>query len=116
MTKKTASYQEAGKKIASYAKESQQLMGAFTTMHHIGSQDGALLAKYKELIALGIAIHTQCEGCILMHVQDAIEAGATHEEIVETIDTAVYMGGGPSVIYGSKAFAVLQEYEKLNAE
>ena len=37
----------------------------------------------------------------------------THDEIVETIGTAIYMGGGPSVVYGAKAFATLQEFEAL---
>ena len=48
-----------------------------------------------------------------MHIHDAIEKGATHDEIVESIGTAIYMGGGPSVVYGAKAFAVLQEFEAI---
>ncbi len=113
--KYTAKYDETINSIGTYAKGSPKMMGAFMTMHHVGAEDGALSGKYKELIALGIAIHTQCEGCITTHIHDAIEAGASHDEIVETIDTAVYMGGGPCVIYGSIAFAVLTEYEEVKA-
>lgn len=102
--------------IGAYAKESPKLMGAFMRVHHVGSQNGALSAKYKELIALGIGIHTQCDGCILSHVQAALDAGATREEIIEAIDTAVYMGGGPCVVYGAKAFAALQEFEKVGSD
>ena len=97
--------------IGNYAKENPELMTAFSKVHHIGSKDGALKSKFKELIALGISVNAQCEGCITMHVHDAIEKGATHAEIVETIGTAIYMGGGPSVIYGTKAFAALQDFE-----
>lgn len=109
--RKSASYEAYSEKIASYAKENPKLMKAFMQFHHAGSSEGALSPKHKELIALGIGIRTQCEGCIVMHIQDAIAAGATHDEIVETIGVAIYMSGGPGVIYGSKAFEALEEYE-----
>jgi AhpD family alkylhydroperoxidase len=107
-------YEQANQAIGEYAKASPKLMKAFMGLHHIGAQDGALPAKYKELVALGIGIHTKCEGCIMAHVHHALELGATHEEIVEAINVAVYMGGGPSVAYGAKAYAALQEFEKNN--
>ena len=112
MKKYLEMYENVNKEMANYEKGSPEMMTAFMKLRHIGATDGALQVKHKELIALGIAIHTQCEGCIVCHIHDAIEAGASHDEIVETIDTAVYMGGGPCVIYGSKAFATLQEFEK----
>jgi AhpD family alkylhydroperoxidase len=97
--------------MGAYAQGGSKLMGAFMKVHHIGSSDGVLPAKVKELIALGIGIHTKCEGCILGHVAAALKAGATREEIIEAIDVAVYMSGGPGVVYGSKAFAALQEFD-----
>ena len=97
--------------MGGYGEGSPELMGAFMKLHHAGSKDGALAAKYKELIAIGISIHAKCDGCIVSHMDSALKAGATHQEIVEAIDVAVYMGGGPCVVYGSKAFAALQEFE-----
>jgi AhpD family alkylhydroperoxidase len=108
-----AFYEQISNMIGNYGKENPELMTAFSKLHLIGSKDGALKSKFKELIALGISINTQCEGCITMHIHDAIEKGATHDEIVESIGTAIYMGGGPSVVYGAKAFAVLQEFEAI---
>jgi len=102
--------------MGAYAKASPQLMGAFMKVHHIGSSEGALSAKYKELIALGIGIHTKCEGCILGHVKAALDAGATPDEMVEAIDVAVYMSGGPGVVYGAKAYAALQEFSDSNTD
>jgi AhpD family alkylhydroperoxidase len=55
--------------------------------------DGVLAAKTKELIALGIGIAVRCDGCIAYH--DALHAGASAEEINETIGVAVMMGGWP---------------------
>lgn len=108
-------YEQGNEEMSAYAKGSPKVMAAFMNLHRLGSQDGALAAKHKELIALGIGIHTKCEGCIMSHVKAALKAGATHDEIVEAIDTAVYMGGGPCVVYGAKAFAALQEFENAHA-
>jgi AhpD family alkylhydroperoxidase len=98
--------------MGAYARSGSKVMPEFMKMHHAGTQDGALSVKDKELIALGIGIYARCDGCILAHTAAALEAGATREEIIETIDTAVYMGGGPCVIYGSKAFGMLEEFLK----
>jgi len=51
----------------------------------------------------------RCEGCIACHVQGAIEAGATKDEMDETIGVAVVMGGGPSLVYGDKASKAMKE-------
>ena len=109
----SAFYEQISNMIGNYGKENPELMATFSKLHHMGSKDGALKSKFKELIALGISINTQCEGCITMHIHDAIKKGATHDEIVESIGTAIYMGGGPSVIYGAKAFAAQQEFEAI---
>jgi AhpD family alkylhydroperoxidase len=67
---------------------------------------GVLDAKTKELIALAIGITARCDGCLAFHAKAARKYGATREEIVETIGVAVYMGGGPSMIYGAEALDV----------
>ena len=73
-------------------------------------QDGAVSVKNKELIALGIAITTRCEGCIQAHVTNAIRAGASKEEMYETIGVAILMSGGPGTVYGAKAYDVIEEF------
>lgn len=81
----------------------------FQTIHKATGEDGALSAKDKELQALGIGISIRCEGCIACHVKAALQAGATQKEIEETIGVAIMMGGGPSVVYGDKAYKAMQE-------
>ena len=66
---------------------------------------GALDSKTKELIALAIGITARCDGCLAFHTKAAKKYGATREEVVETIAVALYMGGGPSMIYGAEALA-----------
>jgi len=68
-----------------------------------------LALKYREMIALGIGIASRCDGCIAAHVAGALQAGASREELVATIDVAVLMGGGPSIIYGTQAHAAIEE-------
>ncbi|MFO7864300.1 MAG: carboxymuconolactone decarboxylase family protein [Salinivirgaceae bacterium] len=97
--------------IGTLSKENPKIAEGFGTMHHATGEDKALTGKQKELIALGISITIRCEGCIACHVQGALEAGATQEEIVETIGVAVVMGGGPSIVYGDKAYKAMKEMQ-----
>lgn len=55
--------------------------------------------KEKELISIGISVHTRCEYCIVYHVYHALKAGADREEIMEASLVSVSMGGGPSMTY-----------------
>ncbi len=96
--------------IALLAERLPRQMEAFTRLHKSATADGALSRKTKELIALGAAMTVNCDGCIAYHVKDALEAGATADEIVEAIGVAVMMGGGPAVVYGSQALDALEQF------
>ena len=63
----------------------------------------ALDSKTKELIALAIGITARCDGCLAYHARAAARLGATRDEILDVIGVSVYMGGGPSMIYGAEA-------------
>lgn len=78
-------------------------------MHAAALKDGAISHKAKELMCLCVAISIRCEGCILDHLHHAINAGATREEIIETINTAILMSGGPAYVYGGKAIEAMDE-------
>jgi len=55
----------------------------------IGREDGAIPRKYRELIALGIALTTQCPYCLDVHTRAAKRAGASREEIAEAVRSGV---------------------------
>ena len=95
--------------LGKMTKESPDLTSGFLKMHHTISENKALSGKQKELMALGIAIVLRCEGCIACHTKGAVDAGATKEEILETIEVAIVMGGGPSVVYSEKAYQAMTE-------
>lgn len=85
---------------------------AFGDLARAATAPGELDTKTKELIAVAIGVATRCEDCIGFHVKAAIIAGATREEISETISMCVYMGGGPSLMYGAKALAAFDQFSK----
>ena len=111
MKKNKEFLKETMERIENYGKVNPELMGAFSQVHHIGTQAGALSTKHKALIALSISIGVRCEGCTAMHIHEALQNGATSQQIIETIGTAIYMGGGPSVVHGAKAYDILKEFE-----
>ena len=84
----------------------------FAALAGAATAGGALDTRTKELVAVAIAIAVRCDGCIGFHVKAAIDAGATREELVETVAMSVYMGGGPSFVYGAQA---LEAYDQLAA-
>jgi AhpD family alkylhydroperoxidase len=98
--------QELGTKIP-------ETMKGFNDLHKASTAEGALPSKTKELIALGIAIAVRCDGCIAFHVHDALMAGSTSEEILETIGVALLMGGGPALVYGCEAMEALEQFVVL---
>lgn len=86
-------------------------MSGLRQLHKEALTDGVLSAKVKELIALSIAISVKCDGCITYHLHDALRAGATREEVTETIGVAILMGGGQSVVYGAQALEALEQFQ-----
>ena len=105
-------YKQLNKQMMKLGKEAPGIMKGAGTLHQAALKEGALPVSTKELIALAIGIAIRCEGCITIHVHDALKAGATREEIVETIGVAVLMGGGPSLVYGSNALEALDQLGK----
>jgi AhpD family alkylhydroperoxidase len=62
--------------------------------------DGAIPVKYRELIALAVALTTQCSYCLDSHTRNAARAGATREEIAETVFIAAALRAGGAVGHG----------------
>jgi AhpD family alkylhydroperoxidase len=96
-------------RFASLAKAAPQAMGAFRNLMLEASRSGALPAKFKELMAVGIAVHQGCSDCILFHVSNAKSHGATRAELAEALAVCVEMGGGPSSVYAGHALAAYDD-------
>lgn len=92
-------------RMAALRKGAPEMAKAFGGLAKAATAEGALSPKTKELVALAIGIAARCDGCLAYHARAAARFGATREEVLETISVAVYMGGGPSMIYGAEALA-----------
>lgn len=102
--------------VADLHSENPGTIGGYTQLHLKSIADGALSKKTKELMALAIAITSNCDGCIAYHVHDSLKAGASRDEVMETIGVAVMMGGGPALMYGCEALDAVNQFRDLSFE
>jgi AhpD family alkylhydroperoxidase len=83
----------------------------YTQMHGVAmADDGVLPGRFKELIALAIAVTRECDGCITSHARAAARRGATAQEVAETMGVAILMNGGPGTVWGPRAYAAFAEF------
>lgn len=110
----TKSYKEITSDISQYITELRTLapetMEGFSAMAAGATKDNTLDKKTKEFVALGIGVSQRCDGCIGFHVKTLKKLGATREEIGEVLAMAVYMGGGPSLMYAADALRAYDEF------
>ncbi len=80
---------------------SPQAMHAFETFDRAAMATGAIPRKYKELIALSVALTTQCPYSLEVHRTNAINAGASETEIAEVIFLAAAMRATAAIAHGT---------------
>ena len=95
--------------LASLRASTPDVMRAFGDLGQAATADGALDKKAKELIALALSVAVRCDPCIGFHTQALAKLGATRQELDETLGVAVYMGGGPSLMYAASAIKAFDE-------
>jgi AhpD family alkylhydroperoxidase len=93
-------------------KDIPETMQGFSAMAQGALKDGALSKKTKELIALAIGVSTRCDGCIGFHAEALVKLGATRSEVEEALGMAIYLGGGPSLMYAADAMAAFEDFSK----
>ncbi len=80
---------------------------AFLEMERQAFADGAIPKRVKELVAVGISVVINCESCMQWHIEQAARDGAGESEVLEAIEVAIEMGGGPATAHARFALAVL---------
>ncbi len=93
-----------------------ETMQAFSSLAQAATKSQALDSKTKELIALALGIAARCDGCIGFHCEALVKLGASRQELEETLGMAVYMGGGPSLMYAADALAAYEQFQAQNAK
>jgi AhpD family alkylhydroperoxidase len=82
-----------------------EVMKAFWAFDKLAVADGAIPVKYKELIAIAVALTTQCPYCIDIHSANARKAGATEAEIAEAAMVAAALRAGGAVTHATHALS-----------
>jgi AhpD family alkylhydroperoxidase len=98
------------KNLSTLRSEVPDVMKGFGDLARAATRDGALDKKTKELIAIALGVAAHCDACIGFHVQALIALGTTKSELEEALGMAVYMGGGPSLMYSANALAAFEEF------
>jgi len=80
-----------------------ELMKAFWAFDKAAVAGGAIPVKYKELIAVGVALTTQCPYCIEIHTGNARRAGVTDTELTEAAMVAAALRAGAAVTHATHA-------------
>ena len=91
------------KKMKTMKELAPEAMAAFAAFDAAAMKDGAIPAKYKELIAIAVAMTTQCPYCIEIHAKKAKLAGCTEAEITEATLVAACLRAGAAVTHGTHA-------------
>lgn len=91
------------KKLKDMRALAPEPMAAFDALNAAVFKDGALTVKVKELIAVAVAVTTQCPYCIDAHVKKAKAAGATEAELTEATMVAAALRAGGAVTHGTHA-------------
>ena len=99
----------AKSRLGAFAKTAPALFEGFTKISRTATRDGSFSAAQKELIATAIAVNQGCDDCILYHVDAAKRHGIDEAALVEALEVAVEMGGGPALMYAGKALDAFRE-------
>jgi AhpD family alkylhydroperoxidase len=106
-------YREITTDISAYIGELRKVipepMKGFSALAKAATEEGALDKKTKELIALAIGVAVRCDGCIGFHAKALHALDATRQEVAEMLGMAVYMGGGPSLMYAADALRAFDQ-------
>ena len=91
-------------KMKRYAELAPEAFKAFVAFDEAVVKHGVIPLKYKELIAVAVALTTQCPYCIDIHATKAKKAGATEQELAETALLAAALRAGGAVTHGLHTF------------
>jgi len=84
------------------SRQQPEVVAALYKLKGTVFKDGALSVKEKELIAVAVTALLKCDECLTVHAQKAMEAGATKDEIRESLLVAMYLAGPTTVIWTEK--------------
>jgi AhpD family alkylhydroperoxidase len=94
--------------VGQLAAASPDIVRGYRVLSDAGQKSGKLDAKTRELIALAVAVTRQCDGCIAVHTDAAIQHGATREEIAEALGVAIAVNAGAALVYSTRVMDAVE--------
>ena len=101
---------ELSTRIGELAKLTPGTLHGYKALSGAGQQTNRLGAKTRELIALAVAVTTRCDGCITVHTDAALKAGASREEIAEALGVAVAVNAGAALVYSARTLEAVETH------
>ena len=89
------------KKFARFGELAPETFKSFVAFDEAAFKHGVIPLKYKELMAVAVALTTQCPYCIEIHSKRATKAGATEQELAETTLIAAALRAGAAMTHGT---------------
>jgi ribonuclease HI len=85
------------------------LVKRFYNVDHNTYLEGAIPAKYKELMGLVVSAGLRCDDCINYHIIQSYRLGANRKEQEEALNVALVVGGSIVIPHLRRAYALLEE-------
>lgn len=101
--------QETKQNVGEFGKLAPDTLQSVVALGGAAQKIGKLDAKTRELISLAVAVTTRCDGCISVHSEAAVKAGATEEEIAEALSVAVNLNTGAAMVYSSRVLDAVRQ-------
>ena len=99
---------EIGGRLGELMKASPDTVRGYQTLSAANSKTSKLGEKTRQLISLAVAVTTHCDGCIVIHTDAALNAGATKDEIAEALGVAVGMNAGAALVYSTRVLDAVE--------
>ncbi|HRN53925.1 MAG TPA: carboxymuconolactone decarboxylase family protein [Gemmatimonadaceae bacterium] len=95
--------QQIAQRMADIDRASPETLRGYRALSSAGEKADLLGAKTRELIAIAVGVTRQCDGCIAVHTDAALKAGATKDEIIEALGVAVAVNAGAAFVFSTRA-------------
>jgi AhpD family alkylhydroperoxidase len=92
------------RKLHTLEAKAPEAWKTFAAFDKAALAEGAIPRKYKELMAIAVALTTQCPYCLEIHRKAAVAAGASTEELAEVTLVAAALRAGAAVTHGTHLF------------
>jgi ribonuclease HI len=94
---------------ANVEKADNFLVKRFYNIDHNTYLEGAIPAKYKELMGLVVSAGLRCDDCVNYHIIQSYRLGATRPEQEEALNVALVVGGSIVIPHLRRAYLMLEE-------